>query len=109
MQEHAIRRKIRGESLVLVYCISSQDKFWVPKISTATIKGRRLGSARPPPQSSDIFTKSEGRLVKVQEFKKAFWSEDLVGSTLSPIKGTPEEDVEPGFPCSTFAKMGTSG
>ena len=63
----------------------------------------------PPPQSSDTLTESEGRLVKVQEFKKAFWSEDLVGPMLSPIEGTPEEDVEPGFPCSTFAKMRTSG
>ena len=73
--------------LALVYCISSQE---VPKISTAMIKGRRLGSARLPPQSSDTFTKHEGRLVKVQEFKEAFWSEDLIGLMASPIQGTPE-------------------
>ena len=77
-------------------------------MSTAMIKGRRLGSARPPSQSSNTFTKSEGRLVKVQEFKKAFWSEDLVEPVSSPIEETPEEDVEPGFPCFTFAKMCTS-
>ena len=109
MQNYAIRRKIRGEELVLVYCVPFQDESQIPKISTATIKGRRLGSARPPSQSSDTLTESEDRLVRVQKFKKAVWSEDLIGSAVSPIEGTSEKDVEPGFPCPTFAKMCTSG
>jgi len=109
MQSYAIRRMIRGKELALVYCVPSQNESRVPRISKAMIKGRRLGSARPPPQSSDILTKSEGRLVKVQEFKKACWSEDLIGLMASPVEETPEKDVDPGFPCPTFAKMHTSG
>ena len=73
------------------------------------IKGRRLGSARPPLQSSDTLMKSESRLVKVQEFKKAFWSEDLIGTTAPPIEGTPEKNVEPGFSCPTFANVHAFG